>query len=99
MGIMKCNRNNCNSILCKTHTDEGYICDECKEEFEEMAKGAADRMEGPNWHSRSGTSDLIDPQEGSVPDLDVRDMFKRFMASHKDEKEGLDPRNINWDLL
>jgi len=33
MGVMACSRKGYNSVMCDTHTSEGYICYECKDEF------------------------------------------------------------------
>lgn len=36
MGIMTCNRNGCNNIMCDRHSHEfGYICNDC---FDELVK-------------------------------------------------------------
>jgi hypothetical protein len=35
MGVLPCYRKDCNNIMCNTYVDGvGYICDDCKEEFE-----------------------------------------------------------------
>ena len=34
MGVMRCSRIGCNSIMCDTHVDLiGYVCGECQGEF------------------------------------------------------------------
>lgn len=35
MGVLLCDRNNCQNIMCDTYVEEidCYICDDCKEEF------------------------------------------------------------------
>jgi len=36
MGVMECNRKDCNNIMCDNHSKiTGYICNECKQELEE----------------------------------------------------------------
>lgn len=36
MGVMSCNRKNCENIMCDTYiSDVGYVCDECQAEFKE----------------------------------------------------------------
>jgi hypothetical protein len=36
MGVMSCNRNKCENILCDTFIDTiGYICNDCKSEFKD----------------------------------------------------------------
>ena len=37
MGVMACDRKNCENIMCDTLIDESYICNECKEEFKQYA--------------------------------------------------------------
>jgi hypothetical protein len=37
MGVMACDRKNCENIMCDTLIDESYICNECKEEFKQFA--------------------------------------------------------------
>jgi len=40
MGVMSCFRNNCDSIMCDTWVEPvGYICYECKTEFENKYAG------------------------------------------------------------
>ena len=35
MGVMKCNRNGCDNIMCQRHSyDYGYICWECYDEMD-----------------------------------------------------------------
>lgn len=35
MGVLSCSRSNCENIMCDTYIPTmGYICNECKEEFE-----------------------------------------------------------------
>lgn len=37
MGVMPCKRKECENVLCDTYVDGiGYICNSCKEEFEEF---------------------------------------------------------------
>lgn len=39
MGVMACNRKDCESIMCDTYVDDiGYICNDCKEEFKNYLK-------------------------------------------------------------
>jgi len=40
MGVLACNRNGCENIMCARYSYEyGYICDEC---FEELVKSGVD---------------------------------------------------------
>lgn len=39
MGVMSCSRNECDNIMCDTYINNvGYVCFECKNEFEEYLK-------------------------------------------------------------
>jgi hypothetical protein len=35
MGVMACDRKNCENIMCDTLIDEQYICNKCKAEFKD----------------------------------------------------------------
>jgi len=39
MGVMACDRKNCENIMCDTLIDESYICNECKAEFKDHIGG------------------------------------------------------------
>jgi hypothetical protein len=40
MGVMNCSRKGCDNIMCDTYVSEvGYICNECKQEFENKYPG------------------------------------------------------------
>lgn len=40
MGLMICERNNCENIMCDTYIDDiGYVCFDCQDEFKEFLEG------------------------------------------------------------
>lgn len=91
MGVMSCSRKDCENIMCDTLTDEGYVCTECKSEFEKLMENMVEAVSDPDFMSMT-----------TVEDIDVREEFKSFMKSSKDdssEKPYIDPSNINWNLL
>lgn len=37
MGVMRCNRTNCENVMCDTYVPNvGYVCNECQKEFKEQ---------------------------------------------------------------
>ena len=41
MGVMPCDRNGCENILCRKYSIEyGYVCDECLEEMKDLQQNS-----------------------------------------------------------
>lgn len=65
MGVLTCQRGNCDNIMCGRHSDtHGYICDEC---FSELC------ATNPLSIKQFMSSDKIDPRE--TPGVDYDEIF------------------------
>ena len=68
MGVMACNRRNCDNIMCKSYSDDfGYICTDCYKELEHLKPSSVDDIRG-----------FMDTSDRYIPfdTLELSDYFK-----------------------
>jgi hypothetical protein len=69
MGVMKCDRNGCDEILCSYYSREyGYICGECKSELERYCDIHGLSHESINKFMKSEKHSYID-EETTIDDI------------------------------
>lgn len=79
MGVMRCNRIDCENILCDKHSDEfGYICNSC---FEELIKHCV--VKGVNKRIVSDFMDENVEEELTFSEDDIRSSLNRYFAEEK----------------
>ena len=81
MGVMECYRKNCEQIMCGTYIDSvGYICYECKAEFEEYLneKGIEELPEGKMIRELKRFMETTKDEYRQSEPMNVSEFFKQY---------------------
>lgn len=81
MGVMPCNRNSCENILCDTYVDSiGYICNDCQSEFKEYLDHKDMEPETEGEIRRVLIDFMNTTKKGEYDDneISVTDFFKKY---------------------
>ena len=83
MGVIKCNRNNCNNTLPNTLVEEGYICDECIQEFKWWLRYKLVMLADINVKSISSLVGFFMDTPRFYPDDETTDKIDKFFNKRK----------------
>ena len=68
MGVMTCNRRDCENIMCERHSCEyGYICDECFDELVRTGPTTDISVFMNSCHERDREIESIERYNGAFP--------------------------------
>ncbi len=84
MGVMGCHRTGCENIMCQTYINRvGYICGDCKCEFEDYIE----RKKGSEEHDGDFTEGQLEKE------------LKVFMDTDKDESISKSDQMDVWEFF
>jgi len=82
MGVLSCSRNHCSNIMCDTYVDGvGYVCWECRKEFEEYMTTTGEMGELNEGKIIRHLKKFMDTNKGEYTNGDkmtVSDFFKQY---------------------